>query len=223
MRKTRKPIALGLAVALVAAVGVGATVAYLTDSESVANTFTVGNVGIDLYEHDYVPEGAAAAAGQVGALDMDKEVEGNADYKLVPGVKLPKDPAVRVDNGSEECWLFVEVVPGNNTAKSGAEFVQWVIDPAWEQLEVNGSAVENVFYALYDGTEDEFNVLADKQVTVNPKVVKTDMDAIDGVDVDEDVAAAEVEARPSLSFTAYAVQKAGFGTAEKAWTEGLGK
>ena len=224
MRKTRKPVALGLAVALVAAVGIGATVAYLTDEDAVTNTFTVGNVGIDLYEHDYDPEGAAAAADQVGALNMEKEVEGNADYKLVPGVKLPKDPTVRVDEGSEECWLFVEVVPTNNTAASGAEFVQWGIDgTVWEQLKVNGSAVENVFYALYDGDEAKFNVLAGKQVTVNPAVVKTDMDAIDGVNADGSAAKAEVEARPSLSFTAYAVQKAGFDTAEKAWTEGLGK
>ena len=51
MRNTRKPVFALLAVALVAALGVGATVAWLSDkTATVTNTFTMGEVDITLVE-----------------------------------------------------------------------------------------------------------------------------------------------------------------------------
>ena len=44
----KKLIAIFLCVALVAIAVVGASLAYFTDTKSVTNTFTVGNVKIDL-------------------------------------------------------------------------------------------------------------------------------------------------------------------------------
>ncbi len=53
----KKITAIFLCVALVAIAIVGASLAYFTDTKSATNTFTVGNVKIDLLESRYHREG----------------------------------------------------------------------------------------------------------------------------------------------------------------------
>ena len=53
----KKVTALCLCVALLAVAVVGASLAYFTDTKSATNTFTVGNVKIDLIESKYHREG----------------------------------------------------------------------------------------------------------------------------------------------------------------------
>ena len=54
MRKLKKQLLRTIiACGLVVSVAVGSTVAYLTDAETSTNTFTVGNVQIDLEEPGY--------------------------------------------------------------------------------------------------------------------------------------------------------------------------
>ena len=53
----KKLTALCLCVALLAVAVVGASLAYFTDTKSATNTFTVGNVKIDLIESKYHREG----------------------------------------------------------------------------------------------------------------------------------------------------------------------
>ena len=180
MRKTRKPITVAMC-ALVLALGVNATYAYLTDSASVANTFTVGNVGIVLTE----------------SADLD--------LKMVPGEYIEKDPVVTVDEGSESCWLFVEVdEAGMQGVASQKPFILWDVDAAEGWTKLGGA--DNVWYREYDASaqDREFYVLAENKVRVNPETTKGDMDALlkDGA------------AQPTLTFTAYAVQKAGFEAAD---------
>lgn len=81
----KKIVALCLCIALaVVAIG-GATLAYFTDqTETVTNTFTVGNVKITLTEPKWTP-----------------------DSKLVPGTEINKDPTVTVVKGSEECYVRI--------------------------------------------------------------------------------------------------------------------
>ena len=56
MRK--KITAIFLCVALVAIAIVGASLAYFTDTDAATNTFTVGNVKIDLIESRYHRQGS---------------------------------------------------------------------------------------------------------------------------------------------------------------------
>ena len=62
MKKAKKILVLVMSACLLVAVTIGATVAYLTDDDTVTNTFTVGNVQItldeaDVYEFgDLIPE-----------------------------------------------------------------------------------------------------------------------------------------------------------------------
>ena len=53
----KKITAICLCVALLAVAIVGATLAYFTDTKSATNTFTVGNVKIDLIESRFHREG----------------------------------------------------------------------------------------------------------------------------------------------------------------------
>lgn len=52
----KKLTAIFLCVALVAIAIVGASLAYFTDTKSATNTFTVGNVKIDLIESRFHPD-----------------------------------------------------------------------------------------------------------------------------------------------------------------------
>ena len=87
MKKTLITI---LATVLVCCFAVGGTLAWLMDStETITNTFTVGDINITLTESD------------------------NLDLKIVPGTTIIKDPKVTVEGGSEACWLFVKVEKTN--------------------------------------------------------------------------------------------------------------
>ena len=88
-------------VALVASTVLFGTLAYFTDRESVANTFTVGNVDITLSE---------AKVNQYGEPEKDADDKiirrqaGN-EYKLVPGRTYTKDPTMTVAAGSEPAYV----------------------------------------------------------------------------------------------------------------------
>ena len=72
------------------------------------------------------------------------------------------------------------------------------------------AGVSGVYYRTVaaDATEREFSVLANDKVTVKDTVTKADMDAIVN----------KTAAEPTLTFTAYAVQQAGFTDVAAAWT-----
>lgn len=87
------------------------TLAWLTaDSDEVTNTFTVGNITIELKEHEF-------ANGELTTT----EVATNNTYKVVPGATEKKDPFVKVKKGSEACYVYAKVVNNLvvNTAAEG--------------------------------------------------------------------------------------------------------
>lgn len=172
----KKKLIAVLAVVLIVAMSVTGTMAYLTDkTDEVVNTFTVGNVDIELTETEEV-------------------------YKMVPGTNIHKDPVVTVKSGSEACWLFVKVEESDNFD----DFMTYAIADGWTAL----AGVDGVFYReVPAAAADDFAVLKDNQVKVLDTVTKAQLDAL------------TENTLPTLTFTAYAVQKAGFGTAAAAWTE----
>ena len=114
--------ALGLTLAL----GVGATLAILSQqSNVVTNTFAVGSgIGqndLTLFEHD---EKDADKDNQ----DHDRDNEGTIDGKrididgveykdLEPNMVLSKDPAVQISKGTADCYLFVKVEDAGSVVK----------------------------------------------------------------------------------------------------------
>ena len=82
----KKVTALCLCVALLAVAVVGASLAYFTDTKTATNTFTVGNVSIDLLESSLHRENAGVANGATSTSelwsDVAKEGSGNTSkYK----------------------------------------------------------------------------------------------------------------------------------------------
>ena len=123
MKKMTKGLLLVLCAAVLVAGSVVGTLAWLTaKSETITNTFVIGNISITL-----------------------SETTGDT-YKLVPGMPVAKDPTVTVKAGSEDCYLFVKVVNGiaaiEDSEKSIASQME---EKGWKAL----TGVENVYY--YDG------------------------------------------------------------------------
>ncbi len=124
-------------------------------------------------------------------------------YKMVPGNTIAKDPKVTVKAGSEACWLFVKVEKSDNAEFS--KFMTYEIADGWTKLD--SETETGVYYReVKETTADAaFTVLKDDKVTVNSTVTKTMLNELTDT------------TRPTLTFTAYAVQKANFETAAAAW------
>ena len=117
-----------LCVALAVLTIAGTTLAYLTSTAKVTNTFTVGNVSIKLDE---------AKVTELGAPVEGAARVGENSYKLLPGRTYTKDPTVTVKSGSEESYVRLKV-----TFNNASEIIALCTDPEFEG-EVTG--VENAF------------------------------------------------------------------------------
>lgn len=122
MKMSKKIFVLMLSMMLVIGCAVGSTVAWLTATTvEVTNTFTVGNIEIDLKEHDLKAD---------GTLDKNTEVTKVDTYKVVPGATQPKDPFVRVKKGSEKCYVYAFVcnqlvIEGDCVAEVNIDTNKW--------------------------------------------------------------------------------------------------
>ena len=192
----KKAIVAVVALVLVLCCAMGGTLAWLVaKTDPVVNTFTYGDINIDLSESD------------------------DLDLKMIPGNSIKKDPVVTVKEGSEACWLFVEVKESENFDA----FMTYAIAEGWTlyNTTTSGSNIKTdnttddtyVIYREVDATTAKtgtsYQVLKGNTVTVLDSVEKSDMEAIKN----------GTTAKPTLTFTAYAVQKDGFDTAALAWAE----
>ena len=104
--KRSKPLVLALCAILLVVGTILGTVAYLQDTASVVNTFTVGNVHLKLDE---------AVVDEKGEPTGGRTETGNA-YHLLPGETYTKDPTVTVLKGSEESYVRMVVTLNKATA-----------------------------------------------------------------------------------------------------------
>lgn len=128
------------------------------------------------------------------------ETDHQEQIKIIPGVDIPKDLKVTVTADSVDCWLFVKV---EETGTFVADKVIYSMDDSW--TEGDGFQIpDNVYYRQVNAvtTDREFPVLKDGKITVSETLTKADIQNITG---------------PTLTFTAYAVQKEGINTAADAW------
>lgn len=193
-----KAVVLTLAVVLLMLCTIAGTLAWLTTkTDPITNTFTAGNIDITLTE--------------TWNADTDTTAGNDAWVgKLIPGTELAKDPAVTVEGGSEACWLFVKVTEADgvtlSSSKTDDTYVTYDMAAGWTLVPGQTS----VYYreVASSAGDQEFGVIADNKVAVPDSVTKAMLDAVEEGDV-----------APSLTFTAYAVQKTGFASAQAAWTE----
>lgn len=166
-----------VAVVLVLCCAIGGTLAWLTDkTASVKNTFTVGDINIELKET-------------------------TTNYKMVPGNTITKDPKVTVQANSEACWLFVKVEKSSNFDS----FMTYEMADGWTAL----PSVAGVYYREVAATTaaTDFSVLKGDSVSVEDAVTKADLNAL------------TQSTFPTLTFTAYAVQKDNVATVTDAWAK----
>lgn len=104
-KKLLKALSLVMAAVALVAITIAGTAAYFTSSSAVTNTFTIGKVGISMYESYVTSEGKIdTAKTPVGSI---KNSNGN-NYHLQPGGNYAKDPTIYVDAASDASFLFVK-------------------------------------------------------------------------------------------------------------------
>ena len=119
--------------------------------------------------------------------------------KIIPGVDIKKDLKVTVLADSVDCWLFLKVKE-TGTFVDGK--VTYSMDDGWKK----GNGIPEGFYyrEVRDVTADrEFSVLKGDKITVSKELTKEDIQ--------------NITTQPTLTFTAYAVQREGIDTAAEAW------
>ena len=176
---------------------VSGTVAWLVSkSESTVSTFTLGDINITLAESDF-----------------------GSQLKIIPGVDIKKDPKVTVMANSEACWLFVKVEestwPDFKEADDTTRKVSYSVavdNNGWKALEKNPGVYFREVSAEDAQKGIDYTVLAGSEncpsgvIKVSQELTKAEINNI-----------SSSEKQPSLTFTAYAVQRAGIDTAAAAW------
>lgn len=170
----KKILTLGLVVALSATAAIGGTLAYFTDTADATNTFTVGNVEIELTEPGW-----------------DKVKEDKKNENVYPGQILDKDPTV-TNNGKNSCFVRVSVsnldqfgtegtiayLTGDEKGKLGAYWVKEenyfyytkelaaseATSPLFQKIEIPTG--------LTNGKEDRYSKVA-KDIVVNAEAVQS--------------------------------------------------
>lgn len=239
MKTKSKALLLTLCAVLLVAASVLGTMAYLTSTDEVNNTFTVGSVAITLDEAEVDENGTP--------VEPAARVKSN-EYKLMPGHTYTKDPTVTVEKGSESSYVRMKV-----TFNNASQIIALCTDP--EYAEDGPTGVENAFplirmvnfvkanAAKWDGIipdnmVDTEDMLADTKYFAYDNATDTltyyfyytetvaapDADVklatlFDSITVPEWVTGGQLTALNNfkISIVAEAIQADGFANADKAW------
>ncbi len=207
--KKSKILLLILCAVLLVCVSVLGTVAFLTDSEDVVNTFTVGHVDLRLDE---------AVVDENGKPTGGRTEEGN-QYHLIPGKTYTKDPTVTVAKGSEESYVRM-LVTVNCMKEFDAVYAPEVADLT---AIFNGYDASNWIYETVVRDEATNSVTYEFRYkeTVKPSDDDTVLDALfDSITVPTQFDSDDMESLADLKITvvAHAIQVSGFDDADSAWT-----
>ena len=238
MKTKSKALLLTLCAVLLVAASVLGTMAYLTSSAEVKNTFTVGKVEIKLDEAKVTADGIP--------VEGAARVTANS-YKLMPGTTYTKDPTVTVKAGSEESYVRMKVT-FNNAKKiialctdpefadevTGTEnafpLIRMVNYTDTAELYWDGLLLDNMFeteemlampkYFAYDETADTLTYYFYYNETVGAPDGDVKLPVLfDSITVPEWVTGEQLKALNDFRITvvAEAIQAGSFANADKAW------
>lgn len=119
-------------------------------------------------------------------------------YQMVPGTTITKDPKVTAF-ADVDYYVFVKIDKSENFSS----FMEYEVADGWTAL----VGVTDVYYKAVAANTNLTNVsvLKDDEITVKDTVTKSNMNALTSATY------------PTLTFTAYAVQQAGFDSVAAAW------
>jgi len=187
---------------LLMSLSVGVTVAYLTDTDAVKNTFTVGKVDITMDEAEVVTETGKIDDTTSAAPDR---VKANT-YKIVPGRTIDKDPVIHVQPDSEKSWLFIKI----ENELAAIESTDEGYTNLAAQLAANG-------WTAVTGTEGVYSMVAD--AVAKTATAPVDYATFENFKIKGNIPNTEIDDYEGMTIkvTAYAVQYEGFDTAAAAW------
>ena len=215
MKTKSKALLLTLCAVLLVAASVMGTMAYLTSTDEVQNTFTVGQVKITLDEAKVNPDGTLVYK-EDGQTPVDR-VSTNS-YKLLPGHTYNKDPMVTVLKGSEPSYVKMTVT------FSKANELDAIFAP-------DGANLTSIFNG-YDATNwiakgNTKDATADTRTyefwykeTVSAPDADVPLDALfDSITVPGEITNEQLATIEGMTITvnAYAIQADGFANADEAW------
>ena len=209
MKTKTKALAVSLCAILLVVASVMGTMAYLTSTDKVENTFTVGNVQITLDEADVDTDGTPVE----GAERVKKN-----EYHLMPGHTYTKDPTVHFAAGSEASYLFVKVENGiKDIIDTTTNIENQITTNGWTKLD----GVDNVYYKTVVANNSDKAI---DHVVFGSFKIKDDVNGEELAKYNtEKNSKGEITNGKQITVTAYAVQQDGFEDAKDAWTNTFGK
>lgn len=211
MKTRNKALLLTFGAVLLVAASVLGTLAYLTATDKVVNTFTVGSVKITLDEAKVDADGKVVEGEGAGRVKVNS-------YKLMPGHTYAKDPTVTVKARSENSYVRMLVTISNASALKevfGENFLPENYVEGWDSAtwvsakEVKGDdTADTVTYEFrYKGT-----VAAPTADVVLDDLFETF--TVPGIVTNEQLAKLE---GLEITVVAHAIQADGFENADAAW------
>ena len=156
----KKTLAVLAVVVLICSLAIGNTLAYLQDSKVHKNTFTVGNVLVELTEAktQYDP-----ATGNIVAPDLDDRITANNTLvdngKIFPAMTIAKDPTIK-NIGTEKAYLAAKIFISSDDTQSMGDVN--VLGLGWKNLLDSNKALKGGLMSAgaveVNGTKDDINV-----------------------------------------------------------------
>ena len=189
----KKIVTVCLVVALLAVCAIGGSLAYFTDTDTKDNTFTVGNVNIELTETEWVEDSIAN-----------------------PGVAVDKNPIVK-NIGENEAWIRVNVTISDAAAFKAAMKAHNITDLAtifaghnesyWKRASINEDAeADTITYSYYYKEKVAKN--ASTQPIFTSVTIPAAFTSAEMAEIGDDF---------TIKVTADAIQTAGLATVEAAF------
>lgn len=218
MKTAKKAMLMTLCAIILVVATVFGTMAYLTSTDEVVNTFTVGNVAIKLDEAKVDTDGSPVT----GAARVKEN-----SYKLMPGHTYTKDPTIHVDAASEDCFIRAKVTLTNakewiaiatkyadnkveNIIKGTDDNIWWVSQPA---VDKTANTVTYTFVYKNESHTDELGKRIWTSTDSNDLVLFNEI-AIPGGLTNDELAAV---GSSKITVVAEAIQADGFANADEAW------
>ena len=137
----KKYLLMGLSLVLVSAISIIGTIAFLIDSDSKVNTFTVGDISVSVTED-------TAVIGEGGEVKSD---DNGADYtEVMPGDYLKKEVKV-ANTGTKSAYVAVTVTLNN------ALEINKAIDVFYEGKGYSDDEIQAIYDSIFDGFGINYN------------------------------------------------------------------
>ena len=194
------------AVVLLLLFAVGGAIAYFTDTDTKTNTFTIGNVDIELEEPHWSTTDTTPANGVPDVAE-----------NLMPGQTIAKDPTINNLSTKNPAYVFAKVEVPCTTAVSPATpeeiFTYTINDDKWTELTTSSLPVActsagTATHVYYYGTNGTLTALAKAADSSTP--TPTDKAVFDNVTLRNTLTGNEgLTGNKQIVVTGYGIQTLG--------------